>query len=217
MKQFPIFLLSIFFLACSSNKSKENSYPSLPKLVKSVNRSCSNSTAEKFTTKDLMLEDFYAHDQYKDSFELNLSLGCYYYDHKDYDSAFYYDLKALKIDSSQSNIHFDMALDYCELNNFQSALKSINKALDICGDTWEYLNSKCYILGKLDSCNEALKVGRISLQMNPDNRKIYGNLMNCFDKLGQKDSIGRYFDLVIRKFDLTKEKAEELKQKYNYN
>lgn len=216
MKHWTIIILTIFLFACNSGETKTKDYPSLKRYVQMDNRSCDGDEAKKFPTEDSLLENFYAHSTYKDSFELNLRLGAFYYYKKKYDSSLTYYLKAKNIDSSMANIHFDIALTYCELKNFNDALISIDKALDICGDKWSYLNSKCYILGNLDNCEEAIKVGRISYNMNPENKKIYGNLVICYYKLGQKDSVKKYIDLAIVKFNMTPGQATKLKQKYHY-
>ncbi len=163
-----------------------------------------------------MLADLYAHSHYKDSFELNLRLGTFYYYRKSFDTALVYDLKAREINPSEPKIHFDIALTYCELSQWENALNSINAALSVCGDKWEYLNSKCYILSNLDSCEQSIKVGLISYRMQPENKKIYGNLLDCFDKLGQRDSIIKFIDLATQKFNLSNDIVAELKQKYHY-
>lgn len=214
MKYLTIIILTIFLFACDSGNKKKN-YPSLKRYVQTDNRSCDSDQAEKFRSVDSLLEDFYTNSRHKDSFELNLRLGAFYYYKKQYDSSLTYYLNAKNIDSSMANIHFDIALTYCESKNYNAALNSINKALDLCGDKWSYLNSKCYILGNLDRCEDAIKVGRICYIMNPENEKIYGNLVICFDKLGQKDSVRKYIDLAIVKFNMTSERATKLKQKYH--
>ena len=216
MKHCTIIILIISLFACDNSRAKKKDYPSLKRYVQTDNRSCDNDKAEKFPTIDSLLDDFFAHSNYKDSFELNLRLGAFYYYKKKYDSSLTYYLNAKDIDSSIANIHFDLALTFSELKKFNAALESINKALDICGDKWSYLNSKCYILGNIDSCEEAIKVGRISYNMNPENEKIYGNLVICFDKLGQKDSVKKYIDLAVVKFNMTPEQATKVKQKYHY-
>ncbi|HBG70297.1 MAG: hypothetical protein A2W93_11875 [Bacteroidetes bacterium GWF2_43_63] len=214
MKLWAIILLTIFLIACNNSKTKE--YPPLERYVHTDNRTCNSGEAEKFSTLDSMLSDFYTNSQYKDSFELNLRLGAFYYYKKNYDSSLIYNFKAKDINPSEPKVHFNIALDYCELNKWNDALNSINKAIEICGDKWEYLNSKCYILGKLDSCEEAINVGLISYKMNPENTKIYGNLLSCFDKLGQRDSVRKFLDIAIDKFDFSSEVSDNMKRKYHY-
>jgi tetratricopeptide (TPR) repeat protein len=210
-----IIILTIFFFACESGEMKEKNYPSLKRFVQIENRSCDNGEAKKFQTRDSVLVDFYENAFYKDSFELNLRLGAFYYYKKQYDSSLTYYLKAKNIDSSLANIHFNIALAYSEMKLFNEALNSINKALDICGHKWSYLNSKCYILGNLGEYEEAIKVGLISYNLNPENEKIYGNLIYSFDKIGERDSIRKYIDLAIINLKIATERATKLKQKYN--
>jgi Flp pilus assembly protein TadD, contains TPR repeats len=210
-----IIILTIFIYACESGGLKENDYPSLKRYVEVDNRSCDNIDAVKFQTIDSLLDYFYETAYYKDSFELNLRIGAFYYYKKQYDSSLTYYLKAKNIDSSLANIHFDIALAYSSMKRFDEALISINKALDICGPKWSYLNSKCYILSNLGAYEEAIKAGLISYNLNPENEKIYGNLLNCFDKIGERDSIRKYVDLAIINLNVPPERATKLKQQYN--
>lgn len=42
----------------------------------------------------------------------------------------------------------------------------------------------------------------LSLEMNPDNMKIYGNLISYFKKLGQRDSIEKYSNIAIKRLEM---------------
>ncbi len=222
MKIISAFILLTFLFSCSTNPS--NNRPPLPRQIKAENRVCENYitddesvTANKYASAGALLIDFYKTAPYKDSLELNIWLGIFHYYKQNFDSALYYQLEAKKIDSSDAKIHFDLALTYCGLNDFTSALNSTNRALSICGDKWEYLNSKCYILGMLHRCDESVTIGLNSLNLNPENKKIYGNLLRCFDELGQKDSVIKYLKIAEDKYGVDLNRSEliqKIKAKY---
>lgn len=199
------------FLSCNDGKNKR---PSLPRLIPKNERSCEKIEADTFSNLNDLLQDFYTTSFYKDSFELNLRFGAYYYYHQAYDSSLYYYLKAKQIDSADSKLHFNISLTLTELKKFDEALNSINKAIDICGPNWFLLNSKCYILWKLNKPQEGIEVGLVSLKLNPDNKKIYGNLLHCFDAIGEKDSVLKYIDIIEKKRTTLPEWYKELKVKY---
>lgn len=211
-----IFLTFFILISCGNDKSAtKNNYPALPRINSTDTSSCERYEADKYSTIDELLKDLYSGTGRKDSFELNLRLGAYYHYKKDFDSSLYYNLRAKELDSLDQKVSFNLSLTYSELNDFEKALHYVNKAINVCEDRWDYLNSKCYILGKLDKCDEAIKVGRISLNLNPENQKIYGNLINCFDKLEQGDSVNKYLDIVDKKYKITGSKRiNELRAKY---
>jgi len=212
MKKIVLFILILLiFNACNNNNSQRKA---LPKLLKTENRGCSSIEAQKFSTLDSLLNYYYSSDAYKDSFELNLWLGTFYYYHGHYDSSMYYYQKSKNIDSSNAYVQYDIALAYCELNRFDDALNSINTTISLCGGNWEHFNSKCYILGELNRCDEAIVAGQISLKLNPENIKIYGNLLRCYDKLAEGDSVIKYVNIVDAKFGKTSDWMKKLKSKY---
>ncbi len=205
-----------FFIFCSCGKEKKETLPVITeRFIKNNERSCERITATRYETIDELLQDFIASAKYKDSLELNVRLGTYYHYREEYDSALFFYGKAESIDATDADLHFNMALAYSEKSEFERALKSIENSLVLCGERWEYLNSKCYILGSLNRCEEAVKIGLISKAINPENKKIYGNLLRCFDKLNQRDSVLRYITLIDSKFNQTADWINELKKRYN--
>jgi tetratricopeptide (TPR) repeat protein len=216
MKYLIIFSFIILLFSCSTKEPSQ--HPALPRQIKDNNRSCEFTEADKYPNVDALINDFYKTSDYKDSLELNLRMGVYYYYKQQFDSSLKYELIAKSIDSSDAKINFDLALTYCELKDYSSALISVNKAISICSDKWEYLNSKCYILSMLHKCDESIKYGLISLNMNPENKKIYGNLLRCFDELNQEDSVRKYLTIIENKYGADIEKSEivsKIKHKYD--
>src|ERR1700739_3607691 len=104
-KIFIILISTLIILSCTNDKKSD--YPPLPKYIHNKNRTCDAGDADTFTSVNDLLKDFYSNSIYRDSFELNLRLGTYYYDHQNYDSSLFYYVKTKNIDSSDSKLYFD--------------------------------------------------------------------------------------------------------------
>lgn len=202
----------LLFASCSNNGQKKRD---LPRYISNKGRTCDGIEADTFSTIAALEKDFYTTALYKDSFELFLHYGAFYYYHRDYDSSLYYYNLAKTIDSSDSKLFFNIGLAYTESGQLNDALRSINKSISLCGPSWETLNSKCYILWKLGRPQEGIEPGEASLHLNPDNKKIYGNLLHCFDALGQRDSVLKYIDIVEKKRTTLPDWYRDLKAKYD--
>ncbi len=217
MTTFHIILILCTILVNFGCDSKESYRKPIQKYISSDGRTCDRSSAKEFSNVDSLLSDFYSNATYKDSFELNIRLGAFYYFKEEYDLSLHHYSKARDIDSLDAKLNFNISLTYSALGDFDKALEYINLTLDMCGDHWEYLNSKCFILGQLNRCEEAIPYGLEALSNYNENEKVYGNIIICFDELGQKDSVKKYIDIVVAKFNKTPEQADKIKNKYNYH
>ena len=213
-----IILSGIVFIFGCSNANKK-SYPALASLNDTTSRErCSWQEAIRYSSVNELVEDFYVNpDIVKDSLELNILIGSHYLYKKMPDSSLFYYLKAEKIDSNNTVLLTNIAKALSDLNRFEEALTYLDNSAKICGENFDILNSKSYILGKLDRCEESIAAGRKSLELNPKNEKMYGNLSTCFDKLGQKDSVRKYIDIAINKFNFKEKDIEKIKEYYHYN
>jgi tetratricopeptide (TPR) repeat protein len=214
MKGIHWFVVFLLITSCSSKQRVDEFPPITESFIRNSERSCESVTATRYETVEDLLRDFYANAKYKDSLELNLRLGTHYHFQGKYDTALFYYRKAEKIDTTDTELYFNIAKVYSDNADFERALESLDKGLKICGDRADFLNSKCYALGKLDRCEEAVAVGLVSKQLDPENIKIYGNLLSCFDKLNQADSVLKYIGFLDTKFHRTADWVEEIRAKY---
>lgn len=151
----------------------------------------------------------------KDRFYLNFDIGNTYFNNNNYDSALIYYKHAMWIDPTSPDLNFNLSILNSELHQYNRALTHLEIAMDYAGPKWEYLNSKSYILRELGKCQYAVSAGLEALNLNPDNIKIYGNLVQCFDKLQNGDSVLKYLTMVEQKFGTPPDWMSEIKNKYS--
>lgn len=188
-------LFAVLFISCTQKEKP------LPLHIQDPMRDIIHTVeAKEYNNIQEVYEDF-KHAHYKDSLELYIRLGSYYQYKNDNDSALYYYLHAKRINPQSSSNNFNLSSIYTNFGQYDLALESVNKAIKH-HQKWNYLSNKCNILSLTNKCEESIEVGLLSYNMNHDNKKIYGNLLRCFDELNYTDSVKKYIQIAIDKFGM---------------
>jgi len=105
--------------------------------------------------------------------------------------------KALVIQPTYAEVHYNLAVTYQELIQLDAAINSYKTALKIKPDYADACNNLGVIFNKLNQNDDAVKILKKALTIKPDFADASNNLGIAFKKLGQVDDAIKSYEKAI--------------------
>jgi serine/threonine protein kinase/Tfp pilus assembly protein PilF len=124
------------------------------------------------------------------------------FDRKDLwlDKALEAGLKALMYDASLSEAYSALGLVYLHKKSHEEAIESSQKAIELnpANHVAYWTLGRTYVT--TDRNKEAMELFKKTIELNPDFYAAYGDVLLCFDRLGEKDQLAYWLESALQMY-----------------